>query len=87
VKSIYQLSFDDESEQKSLVKQLLKNLYSFVFNYRADYEGDDAFLISDGKEVYAVVGKKCEFEYLGLQEIVVDGDESEEEEDFDFGML
>lgn len=87
VKSIYQLSFDDEGEQKSLVKQLLKNLYSFVFNYRADYEGDDAFLISDGKEVYAVVGKKCEFEYLGLQEIVVDGDDSEEEEDFDFGML
>ena len=86
VKSIYQLSFEDDSEKVKLIGKLLEELYSFTFNYRADYEGDDAFLISDGNEVYAVVGKKCEFEYLGLEEIVVDSEDSEED-DFDFGMI
>jgi len=87
VKSIYQLSFEDDAEKDALVEKLQKSPYSFTFNYRADYEGDDAFLITDGKEVYAVVGKKCDFEFLGLQEIVVEDGEGEEEDDFDFGML
>lgn len=88
VKSIYQLSFEDEGEKAKLIKKLEDSLYEFTFNYRADYEGDDAFILSDGTEVFAVVGKKCEFEFLGLQEVVVDDiDDDEEEEDFDFGML
>lgn len=87
VKSIYQLSFGEAKEKTSLIAQLKKQLYAFTFNYRTDYEGDDAFLLSDGKEVYAVVGSKCEFEYLGLKEFVTEDTEEEEEEDFDFGML
>ena len=88
VKSIYQLSFEDADEKSKLVKKLDDQLYEFNFNYRADYEGDDAFLTTDGEEVFAVVGKKCDFEYLGLEEIAVDDvDNEEEDEDFDFGML
>ncbi len=88
VKSIYQLFFEEEKKKSELIEKLNNQLYEFIFNYRADYEGDDAFLITDGKEVYSIVGKKCEFEYLGLQEIIVeDSEEEDEDDDFDFGML
>ena len=89
VKSIYQLSFEEDAEKADLIKKLDDHLYEFIFNYRADYEGDDAFLTTDGTEVFAVIGKKCEFEYLGLKEIAVDdtAEDDEEEDDFDFGML
>jgi len=87
VKSIYQLSIENPKEKEQLIKKLEDTLYEFVFNYRADYEGDDAFLLSNGSEVFAVVGKKCKFEFLSLEKVVVDGIDEEEEEDFDFGML
>ena len=45
VKSVYQLQIDENKE--ALINELNNGkIYYFVFNYRADYEGDDAFLIS-----------------------------------------
>ena len=42
VKSVYQLQIDENKE--ALLKDLDSGkIYYFVFNYRADYEGDDAF--------------------------------------------
>ena len=88
VKSIYQLNIDDEDTKNELIKKLNEDLYQFIFNYRTGYEGNEAFLITDKTEIFAIVGTKCEFEYLSLEQINTETDtEDEEEDDFDFGML
>ena len=38
-------------------------IYHFVFNYREDFEGDDAYIISNGENFFCVVGKKNEYEF------------------------
>jgi len=68
------------------------DIYHFPFNYRADYEADDAYLLTSAGEVFAVVGKKAELEYIGLEnkeeEVPEDPEvEDPEEDDLDFGML
>ena len=91
VKSVYQLAMEEGKEE--LLKLLEGgNIYHFPFNYRADYEADDAFLLTSAGEVFAVVGKKAELEYIGLEnkeEEVPEEPEAEasEDDDFDFGML
>jgi hypothetical protein len=87
VKSIYQL--DIEEGKKEIVEYLEKeHLLYFEFNYRTDYEGDDAFLLTSEGNIFAVVGKKAEFEFIGFENQVEEDELVEEEEDeFDFGML
>ena len=91
VKSVYQLAIEEGKEE---LLGLLEggDIYHFPFNYRADYEADDAFLLTSAGEVFAVVGKKAELEYIGLEnkeEEVPEEPEVEapEEDEFDFGML
>ena len=91
VKSVYQLGVEEGKEE---LLGLLEggDIYHFPFNYRADYEADDAFLLTSAGEVFAIVGKKAELEYIGLEnkeEEVPEEPEAEapEEDDFDFGML
>ena len=88
VKSVYQLQIDENKE--ALLKDLDSGkLYYFVFNYRADYEGDDAFLISNGTEEFAITGMKSNLEFIGLedneQELV--SEETQVEDDLDFAMF
>ncbi|MDG1725099.1 MAG: hypothetical protein P8I11_05365 [Bacteroidia bacterium] len=88
VKSVYQLQIKENKE--SLLADLNSGkLYYFVFNYRADYEGDDAFLISNGNDVFAITGMKSDFEFIGLedneQELVPE--ETQVEDDLDFAMF
>ena len=91
VKSIYQLVVTVGKEE--LLKLLEGgNIYRFLFNYRADYEADDAFLLASEGEVFAVVGKQANLDFIGMdnkEEEVPDDLESEdlENDDFDFGML
>ena len=91
VKSVYQLGMEEGKEE---LLGLLEggDIYHFPFNYRADYEADDAFLLTSAGEVFAVVGKQAELEYIGLEnkeEEVPEKPEAEapEDDDFDFGML
>jgi hypothetical protein len=91
VKSVYQLALEEGKEE---IIALLKDgdIYHFPFNYRADYEADDAYLLTSAGEVFAVVGKKAELEYIGLEnkeeEVPEDPEvEDPEEDDLDFGML
>lgn len=91
VKSVYQLAIEEGKEE---IIALLESgdIYHFPFNYRADYEADDAYLLTSAGEVFAVVGKKAELEYIGLEnkeEEVPEEPEAEapEEDEFDFGML
>jgi hypothetical protein len=90
VKSVYQLQVDENKE--ALLNELNKGkIYYFVFNYRADYEGDDAFLISNGTDVFAVTGMSADLEFIGLedneQELVPEEAEAVEEDDMDFSMF
>ena len=91
VKSVYQLALE---EGKDELLGLLDggDIYHFQFNYRADYEADDAYLVSNAGKVFAVVGKKAELEFIGLEnkeEEVPEEPEAVdiEEDEFDFGML
>lgn len=66
-------------------------IYQFVFNYRTDYQASDAFLIESNGTLFVLAGKKCEFEFLGLEEIsdiaeVVE-DDDEFSDDLDFSMM
>ena len=88
VKSVYQLQIEENKE--ALLADLNSGkLYYFVFNYRADYEGDDAFLISNGTDIFAITGMKSDFEFIGLedneQELV--SEETQVEDDLDFAMF
>jgi hypothetical protein len=91
VKSVYQLQVDENKE--ALLNELNNGkVYYFVFNYRADYEGDDAFLISNGTEAFAVTGMSAELEFIGLedneQELVPEENEAVEDEgEIDFAMF
>ena len=89
VKSVYQLQMDENKE--ALLADLNSGkIYYFVFNYRADYEGDDAFLISNGTDAFAITGMKSDLEFIGLedneQELVPEETEAVED-DMDFAMF
>lgn len=89
IKSIYQLNID-ETQIESWKKYFLNDeVYLFEFNYREDYEGDDAFLISNEEGFFISVGTKNEFEFLELSNVSVeDTDEDIEiEDDLDFSMF
>ena len=89
IKSIYQLVID-EDQIETWKKYFTNNeVYHFEFNYREDYEGDDAFLISNEDGFFISVGKSNEFEFLELSNISVeDTDEDIEiEDDLDFSMF
>jgi len=89
VKSVYQLQIDENKE--ALINELNDGkIYYFVFNYRADYEGDDAFLINNGTDMFAITGMKSDLEFIGLedneQELVPEEAEAVED-DMDFAMF
>ena len=86
VKSIYQLDIDDE--QIDNWKKYFTNdeVYFLVFNYRADYEGDDAYIISNGEHFFITVGKKNEYDYLEQENINLE-EEEEIDDELDFSML
>ena len=89
IKSIYQLVID-ENEIESWKKYFTNDeVYLFEFNYREDYEGDDAFLVSNEEGFFISIGKRNEFEFLELSNISVeDTDEDIEiEDDLDFSMF
>jgi len=85
-------SLQGENENQELVGHVKKQteILTFVFNYRADYEGDPAFLIESGGNLFVLVGKRIEFEYIGLEEqgqLDVEEAEEEVEDEFDFSMF
>ena len=89
IKSIYQLVIDDDQIESWKKYFTNDEVYRFEFNYREDYEGDDAFLISNEEGFFISVGKKNEFEFLELSNVSVeDTDEDIEiEDDLDFSMF
>jgi hypothetical protein len=91
VSTIYQLNFEDSSSKESFLKLLSGDkVYRFVFNYRADYEGADAIILTAQNQVFILTGRILEFEYLEnktITSVVEIQDELQEDEEMDFGML
>ena len=92
ITAVYQLVLDDEAAKLDLISYLSTNkVLKFVFNYRADYEGADAVLITAQNQVFALTGKFLEFKFLENKQIIItEESESEanvEEDAMDFGML
>jgi hypothetical protein len=90
VKTVYQLNIEENKE--ALLGELNEGkIYYFVFNYREDYEGDDAFLLSNENEIFAVTGLSSDLEFIGLEdnekELVAEAEEVVEEDDLDFAMF
>jgi len=90
ITSIY--SLQGEENHPDFVKAIKENkeIFTFIFNYRADYEGDPAFLIENDDEIFVLVGKKIEFNLIGFDESsIIDESETLENEDdeFDFSMM
>ena len=89
IKSIYQLLINED--QIDTWRKYFTNdeVYFFEFNFREDYEGDDAFLISNEEGFFISVGKTNEFEFLELSNISVEDtdDNIEIDEDLDFSMF
>ncbi len=91
VKAVYQLIPEgEETDLSGLLEALKKNkvLY-FKFNYRTDYDNDDAFLIESQGHVFMVIGRISPFEFIGLEKVVEDlvAEDDDEDDAFDFGML
>lgn len=87
-------SLQGEENHPDFVKAITDNqeIFTFVFNFRSSYEGDPAFVIENDGEVFVLVGKKIEFEFIGLdQSGILDEDDDdvtdEEENEFDFSMM
>jgi hypothetical protein len=92
VATVYQLIWEDTSAKANLIKLLQNgNLFQLVFNYRADYEGADAIMLSSQDEVYVLTGRLLDFEYLENKSIVPpieeESTQADSEEEVDFGML
>jgi hypothetical protein len=90
VTTVYQLTWEDATAKDNMVKELEDGkLFRFVFNYRADYEGADAIILSSQNEVFVLTGRLLEFDYLENKTAapVTEVDNTEQEEEVDFGML
>lgn len=90
IKSVYQLNPENEEVDFNALITLLKaeKVLRFRFNYRTDYDADDAFLLESNGSVFMVIGQISPFEFIGLEktpeEEIID---EEDDDDFDFGML
>lgn len=88
VKSIYQLTVEEDDQEKWNILFANDEIYHFVFNYREDYEGDDAYIITNGSNLFITVGTKNDFEFLEQNNIVIDDEEDEEiDDELDFSMF
>ncbi|NDV57653.1 hypothetical protein [Bacteroides sp. 519] len=87
ITTIYQLTGD----YSELIQFVGNDIYEFRFNYRNSYDTNPAFLITNGTELFMLVGYKNDFEFITLEETAVIDSETEETEtddfDIDFSMM
>ncbi|MBT6170951.1 MAG: hypothetical protein HOH98_09425 [Flavobacteriaceae bacterium] len=87
IKSIYQIVIDEDQIESWKKYFTNDEVYLFEFNYREDYEGDDAFLISNEEGYFISVGKSNKFEFLELSNVSIEDTDEEIEDDLDFSMF
>ena len=86
ITSVYSLAGEEECPDFVNAIKAANGLYTFVFNWRDDYEGDPAFIIESDGNLYVLVGKKNELDFLSLPQTgaieEIEDEEGEEEIDF-----
>lgn len=85
--SVYQLLGE---ESQLLSSKIGDDIYKFPFSYRGGYELNTAFIITNGPNVFILVGNDGNYDYIGLeQQGVLDTVEDEIclEETMDFAMF
>jgi hypothetical protein len=91
VKSVYLVnSFEDGD--LGVLKDALSDgrMYTFPFSWRGGVEYDNAYLIASGGDVFMIVGKQAEFQFVKLNQAVpLDASEEEEitSDDLDFDLI
>lgn len=89
VKSVYVLESDEDNP---FSKDLSKGkVLQFRFNYREDYESDDAFLVGNGTDNFIVTGQIADLEFLYQHQMESpaedEPDTSEDDDLMDFSMF
>ena len=89
IKSVYQLNIEHDNLESWKKRFLNNEIYHFIFNYREDFEGDDAYILSNGSDFFVIVGKQNEYEFLELDTISVESDEEDiaDDDNLDFSMF
>jgi len=66
-------------------------VYAFPFNYRADYEATNAFLLASNSIPFILTGKRVQVQMVGLEQQgqidEFEGEAEEESDDLDFSMM
>lgn len=75
----------------ALTAALGESVYSFIFNYRTDYEGVMAFLLNSNGVPFILTGKRVQLEMVGLDQAgqidELEAEAEEESDELDFGMM
>lgn len=91
VKSVYLVGTFDTNDISDLRDALSDDrMYTFPFSWRGGIDYDNAYLIGSGGDIFMVVGKQAEFEYVKLnQAAALDAGDEEEisADDLDFDLL
>jgi hypothetical protein len=91
VKSVYIVAPHEEADISDLHDHLsTERLYTFPFSWRGGIDYDNAFLIGSNGDVFMVVGKQAEFEFVKLNQAATLESTEEEEisaDDIDFDLL
>jgi len=92
VKSVYLVRPFEDADLGPIEDALSdeERLYTFPFSWRGGIEYDNAYLIRTGADVFMIVGRPTEWQFVKLnQSVTLDNTEEEEisAEDIDFDLL
>ena len=92
VDSAYDFNWSDETMKATFLNEIKGKVFTFDFNYRTDYEGADAVLISNSEGAFILSGRKLEFEFLSNKNQTILAipeleEEKEEDQEMDFSMF
>lgn len=89
LQSVYAL--DPKEIEDALKDQLIGgDTFRFVFNYRADYQAETAFLVANPEgEIFALIGRPAEPAWRDAEEMIPTFEESDDDDDgdLDFEMF
>ncbi len=88
IRIVYQMDPDNGAEEL-LEKLKSGSIFRFAFSYRGGLESDAAFLLmSEGQDVFMLVGTRVQLEFVGLQQTAAAADEADSGGDMmDFDMI
>ena len=85
-------SYELIGADSSFIERVKENIYTFTYNYRNGYEGNQAFLIENEDTLFLLVGFKIEFKMISFNDFIemedeISSDEKDFDDDIDFTMF